>query len=174
MSIMMAQMGLAGLGAVTDYMAASDEAKIQRRMQQYRNTLNRLSAERQISAINTNEDRARSSYAQNESVIQRTSIADKGRATVAAAAAGVKGNSVDMQLRDLQGSADKASFFARRQFHQQMADSGEQKKSVAIGAVANQDLQVLPKPSVGAMLLGAGTNLLSVYQSHQPELQQRG
>ena len=174
MSIMMAQMGLAGLGAVSDYMAAADEAKIERRMQQYRNTLNRLSAERQISAINVNEDRARSSYAQNESIIQRTSIADKGRATVAAAASGVKGNSVDLQLRDLQGSADKASFFARRQFHQQMSDSGEQKKSVAIGATANQDLQIIPKPSVGAMLLGAGTNLLGIYRSHQPELQPKG
>lgn len=174
MSIMMAQMGLAGLGAVSDYMAAADEAKIERRMQAYRNTLNKLSAERQIAAVNVNEDRQRSSYAQQAGVIQRTSIADKGRAAVSAAAAGVKGNSVDLQLRDLQGSADKASFFARRQFHQQMSDSGEQKKSIAIGAIANGDIQVIPKPSVGAMLLGAGTNLLGIYQSHQPELQPRG
>ena len=50
-----------------------------------------------------------------------------------------------------------------------MSDLNEQRKSVAIGAVLNQDIQVIPKPSMGSMLLGAGTNMLQIYDSHQPE-----
>lgn len=171
MSIMMAQMGLAGIGMVTDYMAAKDEADLSRKMQKYRNAVNQLNARRQTSAVNVNESRMRSAGAQSEDLIRRTSIVDQGRAAVAAAAAGVKGNSVDMVSREMQGSADRASFAARRQLNQQMADSKQQKASIAIGALMNEDIQVIPKPSMGAMLLGAGTNLLSIYQSHQPDQQ---
>lgn len=171
MSIMMAQMGLAGIGMVTDYMAARDEAAMARKMQKYRNAVNQLNARRQTSAVNVNESRMRSAGAQAEDMIRRTSIVDQGRAAVAAAAAGVKGNSVSMVSREMQGSADRASFAARRQLNQQMADSKQQKASIAIGAVMNEDIQIIPKPSMGAMLLGAGTNLLSIYQSHQPDQQ---
>ena len=171
MSIMMAQMGLAGIGMVTDYMAARDEAAMARKMQKYRNAVNQLNARRQTSAVNVNESRMRSAGAQAEDMIRRTSIVDQGRAAVAAASAGVKGNSVSLVSREMQGSADRASFAARRQLNQQMADSKQQKASIAIGAVMNEDIQIIPKPSMGAMLLGAGTNLLSIYQSHQPDQQ---
>ena len=169
MSIMMAQMGLAGIGMATDYMAARDEAAMARKMQKYQNTVNQMNARRQTSAVNVNESRMRSAGAQAEDMIRRTSIVDQGRAAVAAASAGVKGNSVDMVNREMQGSADRASFAARRQLNQQLSDSAEMKKSIAIGAVVNEDIQIIPKPSMGAMLLGAGTNMLSIYQSHQPD-----
>ena len=171
MSIMMAQMGLAGIGMVTDYMAARDEAAMARKMQKYRNAVNQLNARRQTSAVNVNESRMRSAGAQAEDMIRRTRIVDQGRAAVAAAAAGGQGNSVSMVSREMQGSADRASFAARRQLNQQMADSKQQKASIAIGAVMNEDIQIIPKPSMSAMLLGAGTNLLSIYQSHQPDQQ---
>lgn len=169
MNLMMAQMGLAGLGAVTDFMAAKDQAAIDRKMQKFRNAMAKMQSARQQNAITINENRLASSAVESESMIQRTSIIDKGKAAVAAAAAGVKGNSVDMTMRDLAGSASRASYAVRRQLNQQMSDLGEQRKSVAIGAVLNQDIQVIPKPSVGSMLLGAGTSMLQIYDSHQPE-----
>ena len=169
MNLMMAQMGLAGLGAVTDFMAARDQASVERKMQKHRNAMAKMQSARQQNAITINAARMADSVVESESMIQRTSIIDKGKAAVAAAAAGVKGNSVDMTMRDLAGSANRASYAVRRQFNQNMSDLNEQRKSVAIGAVLNQDIQVIPKPSVGSMLLGAGTNLLQIYDSHQPE-----
>lgn len=169
MNIMMAQMGLSALGDVSDFMAAKSQAKVDRRMQQYRNTLTKLSAARQNNALTINENRVQDAAMIAESTIQQSAIVQKGRAVVAAAAAGVMGNTVDVVQRDLQGSANKASYAQRRQANQQLSDLGENRKSIAINTIIGQDVQVIPKPSPSALLLGAGTNLLSIYDSHQPE-----
>lgn len=169
MSLMMAQMGLGAMGVMSDFMSARNEAKINKRMQQYQNFTNKLNASRQLNAINTNEGRLLDSAVQAQDMIQRTAIVDQGRAAVAAAASGISGNSVNTVIRDLKGSAAKASYAQRRQANQQLSEMSEARTSVAIGSIVGKSIQVIPKPSAGAMLLGMGTNALSIYESHQPE-----
>lgn len=168
-SLMMAQMGLGAMGQLSDFMEARNTAKMEKRMQQFRNFATKLNAARQMNAISTNEVRIRDSAMQAQELIQKTSIVDQGRAAVAAAAAGVSGNSVKMVERDLKGSAARASYSQRRQTNQQLSDLSEARTSVAIGAIIGQDMQVIPKPSASALLLGVGAQTLSIYESHQPE-----
>ena len=168
-TLMLSQMGMSLASSWGQYQTASIQADLQERIQSYRNTMSKLSAARSTNAITVNEARARDAATQADTLIQRQSMKDQAQQEVTAAAAGVKGNSVEMAARDLRASAGRARFAQKRQHHMQMGDLSNQRTSVAIGAITNQDIQVIPKPSVGSMLLGAGTNLLSIYDSHQPE-----
>lgn len=168
-TLMLSQMGLSLAGTWGQFQTASIQADLQERIQSYRNTMSKLSAARSMNAITVNEARASDAATQADFLIQRQSIEDQAQQEVDAAAAGVTGNSVEMAARDLKASAGRARFAQKRQHHMQMNDLSNQRTSVAIGAITNQDIQVIPKPSVGSMLLGAGTNLLSIYDSHQPE-----
>lgn len=169
MNLMMAQMGMSGLSTFASYMDARGEARINKKMQAYRNTIAKLGAARQLNAVTQNEELIKGQAAETDSLIQQQNIVQKGRAAVAAAAAGVAGNSVDVVANDLQASANKVSYAQRRQANQQLAELGETRKTIAINTILGEDIQVIPKPSVGALLLGVGTNMLSIYDSHQPE-----
>lgn len=168
-TLMLSQMGLSLAGTWGQFQTASIQADLQERIQSYRNTMSNLSAARSMNAITVNEARASDAATQADVLIQRQSMQDQAQQEVDAAAAGVTGNSVEMAARDLKASAGRARFAQKRQHHMQMTDLSNQRTSAAIGAITNQDIQVIPKPSVGSMLLGAGTNLLSIYDSHQPE-----
>jgi hypothetical protein len=168
-TLMYSQMGLSAISGWGQFKTASIQADLQERIQAYRNTMSKLSAARSTNAITVNEVRAREAYTENDLLIQRTAMQDQSRAEVQAAAAGVSGNSVDAVMQDLKASAGRASYANTRQYNQQKAEMFEQRQSVALSAIMNQDTQVIPKPSVGSMLLGMGTNLLSIYDSHQPE-----
>jgi len=168
-TLMLAQMGMSLASSWGDFQTASVQADLQERIQSYRNTMSKLSAARSLNAVTVNEARAGDAATVADVMIQKQSMQDQAQQEVDAAAAGVKGNSVEMAARDLRASAGRARFAQKRQYHQQMADISNQRTSIAIGAITNQDIQVIPRPSVGSMLLGAGTNLLSIYDSHQPE-----
>lgn len=169
MTLMAAQMGLSLAGSWGQWKTASIQADLQGKIQEYRNTMSKLSAARALNATTVNEVRTRDAGMEADDLIQRTAMKDQARLEVEAAAAGVAGNSVEMAARDLKASAGRASFAQRRQTKQQLAELDESRTSIAIAAITNQDVQVIPKPSVGSLLLGAGTNLLNIYDSHQPE-----
>lgn len=168
-ALMYSQMGLSLVQGLGQYQSASIQAKLQQRIIDYRNTMSRISAARSLNAVTVNEARTRDTAVQSDVMIQQQAIQDQSRQVVDAAAAGVAGNSVDMIAKDLRASAGMAGFAQKRKLHQQMAEMGAQRQSIAIGAITNEDVQVVPKPSIGAMLLGAGANLLDIYDSHQPE-----
>lgn len=168
-TLMLSQMGLSLASSWGQYQSASITADLQERIQAYRNTMSKLSAARSLNAVTVNEARAGDAATQADVMIQQQAMRDQSRQEVDAAAAGVTGNSVEMAARDLRASAGRARFAQKRQHHQQMTDMSNQRTTIAIGAITNQDVQVIPKPSIGGMLLGAGTNLLSIYDSHQPE-----
>lgn len=167
--LMGAQMGLSLMNSWGEYRVASIRADLQGKIQDYRNAMQRLSAARVENAVTLNQTRVRDSAVAADQLLQRTSIRDQAQAKVQAAAAGVSGSSVEMVVRDLRASAGRASYAQRRQAHQQLAELDEQKTSIAIGAITGQDVQVIPRPSVGSLLLGAGTNLISIYDRHQPD-----
>jgi len=165
---MYAQMGLSFATGVADFINAGTEAKMAKALQDYRNTMQALSAARSYNAVTVNEVRTRDQLVQNDQFLQKTAMKDQAAATVAAAAAGVAGNSVDMAMRDLQASAGRASWAQRRQANQALSEMGAQRTSIAIAQISNKDIQVIPKPSVGSLLLGTATSMLNIYDSHQP------
>jgi len=169
MSIMYAQMGMALIDGIGNYQQLSAQTRMQESIQEYQNSMMQLSAARSKNAVTVNEIRARDAQTDAIGLIQRTSIQDKGAAAVAAASAGVAGNSVNQIVSDLNASAGRATYAQKRQTNQTLQELGEQRTSISIAAITNRNTQVLTKPSVGSMLLGVGTNLLDIYDSHQPE-----
>ena len=168
MSIMLAQMGLSFTQGLTDFMQAKEQARYAEAVQKYRNTMSALSASRSYNAVTVNEIRAQDALTENDALIQRTAIKDQAAAKLAAAAAGVAGGSVDLAMRDLKASAGRASWAQRRQYNQQLAEMGDQRESIAIAKIANQDISVIPKPDIGSMMLGTATKMLSIWDSHKP------
>lgn len=167
--LMNAQMGMSLVSSWGQYATSKIQSDLQSKIQDYRNTMTRLSAARSTNAVTVNQVRVRDAAVEADQIIQKQAMQDQARQEVDAAAAGVAGNSVEMAARDLKASAGRASYAQQRQVTQQQAELREQKTSIAISAITNQDVQVIPTPSVGSMLLGATTNLLSIYDSHQPE-----
>lgn len=168
-SIMLSQMGMALAGSIGEYATASSTSKLNSQIQAYRNTMSKLSAARSLNAVTVNQVRTQDAMIIADQMIQKQAMVDQGRQEVEAAAAGVTGNSVAMAARDLRASAGRASYAQKRQATQQQAEMRGQKTSIAISAITNQDIQVIPKPSVGSLLLGTTTTMLSIYDSHQPE-----
>ena len=169
MSIMMAQMGLSFAQDLGGFMSAGIAADMQRAMQAYNNTMASLSAARQKNAITVNEIRTQDAAVRSNVQIDFVAMQDQAKAKVAAATAGVAGGSVEAVMNDLKSSAAKAKYTVSRQTNEAMAELGEQRKTVSLNAIAGKDIQVIPQPSIGSALLGAGTNMLSIYDSWQPD-----
>lgn len=168
-TLLLSQMGMSLASSWGQYATANIQTDLQSKIQDYRNTMTRLSAARSENAVTVNQVRTRDAAVAANQMIQKQAMQDQARQRVDAAAAGVTGNSVAMVVRDLKASAGRASYALKRQVNQQHAEFREQRTSIALSAITNQDVQVIPRPSVGSMLLGATTNLLSIYDSHQPE-----
>lgn len=167
-TLMLSQMGLSLVGAWGQYQSASISAGLQTKIQEYRNTMTALKSAQASNAITSNEIRTRDDAILLDTDIQKQAIEDQGAAAVAAGAAGVDGNSVEMVARNLKASAATASYRVQREEKQRQAGFRSQRTTLAINAAMNKDVTVIPKPSIGSMLLGATTNLLDIYQSHQP------
>jgi len=165
---MLAQMGMSLTSAWGQFQTASIQADLQEKLQEYRNSMSRLSSAMQTNAVTVNAVRSRDAAVRADFSIQQQAMRDQARAEVEAAAAGVKGNTVDAIAKDLKASAGSASYAQKRMLHQKMQGFNDQKTSIAVAGIADQDVQVIPKPSIGSALLGAGTTLLDIYDSHQP------
>lgn len=168
-TLMLSQMGLSMVNTFGSFASANIEAGLNARIQAYQNTMSNLSAARSKNAVTVNEVRVQDAATQADQSIQKQSMRDQALAEVDAAASGVKGNSIKLAIRDLKASASSASYAVQRNKDRQLSQFREQKTSIDISAITGQNVQVIPKPSVGSLLLGVGTNLLSIYDSHQPE-----
>lgn len=169
MSIMLAQMGLSIASTASNYFQASAEHKVSSRMQKFRNTMNELSAARQMNAVEVNRVRTDEAGFLADLMLQKQAMQDQAEVENNAAAAGVAGGSVDMVMNDLKASASLASYAQKRKLHDQRTEFKEMKRTIRVNAIMGKDVQVIPKPSAGAALLGVGTNLLDIYDSHQPQ-----
>lgn len=168
-NLMLSQMALSISGMYAQYSSAGIQADLQQTIQNYRNTMSDISAARALNATVVNEVRTVDAALLNNQAIQKQAMQDQSQLEVQAAAAGVAGNSVKLAARDLKASAGRAQYAQQRQLKQQMSEIEGQRTSINVARITNQDVQVIPKPSLGSMLLGASTKLLDIYDSHQPE-----
>lgn len=169
--IMAAQMGLSIAQGVGDFIASSAEADVSLAVQKYRNTIAALQAARQSNAVELNAVRHIGAEADQQLLIEKTSIRDKGAVAVQAAAAGVEGNSVDAVMRDLTASAINSSYKVKKASQQTQREFAENKRSISISKLLGEDRSVIPQPSPAMAVLGVASKLTSIYNSHQPESQ---
>jgi len=166
---MHARMGLSLALGVTDHINQGTAAKLARSLQKYRNEMIKVTAAMNENVTLQNEVNTRDAAIRLQFDLEKRSQADQGTAAVAAAAAGVRGRSVDRTMRGLRRSALFANAARKERLRMEMASHANDRRNIRVGAIMGQDVTVHSKPSVMASMTKLGVNLLQDFDASQPE-----
>lgn len=146
------------LSAFMSYNADKAMYKAKKAWQTYSNTMVRLSDAVSQNAITQNELMSQTALANQAIDMKRGNILTQARAEVSAAAAGVKGRSVNQVMVDINRNA--AMQERQRQISWENANLAfdQQRLGSSMQAAMQQDYTYLPKPKLGQYLLQAGMN----------------
>jgi hypothetical protein len=148
-------LGLNLASAFGSYQADKAAAKAAQAWQAYSNTMLRLSDGLNQNAITTNEILSQQAFADQAIGIKQSNILTQAQAEVSAAAAGVKGTSVDDVMRDINRSAAVAENKRQNDLNASYLAFDQQRQSSAMSAAMQQDYSYIPKPKLGSYLLKA-------------------
>ncbi len=165
---MYAQMGVQAFGAASNHFVSKTQAKMQRDMQEHRNTMLAISSSLRQNAVTNQEVEVRRQTVQAAEQISIASMTDKGNAEVAAAASGVAGNSVQRTMAGLERSALRANFARIENAQSAMSALGNERTNINLQQIYGEGTQIFQSPSVGMSLLGLGTSLINTYNANQP------
>lgn len=163
--MMAAQAGMSFMQAGQQLAADKAQYKARKAWQTYSNTMVRLSDSMNQNAITTNEIIAQSAFAEQALGIKRSSILTQAKSEVAAAAAGVKGRSVNQSMIDIQRNA------AARETERQTSLSNanlafdQQRLQSRMSAEMQQDYTYLPKPNPATYYLNAAMQTAQSFMS---------
>lgn len=148
-----AQAAMSALSAASQYKADKAQAKAQQAFQKYRNTMTRLSDGVNQNAITTNELLMREASAEQGVQIAQQGLFDTARVEVSAAAAGVKGRSVNQTMLDT--NRDIAVRERQRQvsLDNAMLAVDQQRLNSSMSAEMQQDYSYIPKPKAATYFL---------------------
>ncbi len=166
--LMYADMGLSVMSGLVNFAVQGEQAKIQKRLQEYQNTMSALSAGMAQNNIQRNAVQVRDNNVFADISVQSASLQEEAALAVEAAAAGVMGNSVAVGLRQRKADAARAQTSRKRQFDAERMQIEDQKKQVKMSAIYNENISPISKPSLGASLLGIGANLMQTWDAHNP------
>ena len=167
MSLLFSQLGLATANAAGQFATASINAKLQKSVQAYTNTINALGAAQANNATTLNEIAARDATDTQREVNQIQALKQESSADVSSAAAGVGGNTTELITRDLEASAARANKVRLDTLENQYIAYGQERRNTAVAAATNRDVSVIPRPNLGSALLGLTTQAVGIYDSHQ-------
>lgn len=160
-----AMLGLNMLQGAAQYEADKEEAKAKLAWQKYSNTMTRLSDAMNQNAITENEIITMDAFAEQALDIKKGLLATTASAEVSAAAAGVKGRSVNQSLFDIQRNANIAEGRRQQSLQNAFASFDQQRQSSAMSAALNQDYTYIPKPNFMSYMLKAATNSAQYFGS---------
>lgn len=143
------------LSAGAAYSADKAQAKAQRAWQQYSNKMTELSATVSQNAITTNTLLASDRLAMAAMQLKKQTLGTTAEAVTNAAAAGVKGNSVSRQIRQILSNASQRDFDRQEEFRATMLGFDQQRINVSMSAAMQKDYSYIPKPKFGSYFLGA-------------------
>ena len=167
-------LGASMLSGFMSYQADKAAAKAKRAWQAYSNTMIRLSDAQNQNAITTNEILNQQASTDQAIGIKESNILTTAQAEVSAAAAGVKGRSVDMVMLDINRNAAVAERQRETSLINANLSFDQQRRSSSLQAAMQQDYTYIPRPKLGSYLLSAAaTSTLGGggKQSNQPDIQ---
>lgn len=148
--------GASLLQGFMSYGADRAQAKAQKRMQEFRNKMTYLANAVNQNAITTNVTLAQQQSAKAAVNMRRDEIGATGSASVAAAAAGVRGRSVTATMLNIQRRAGLNEKARTDDLEQMWLQTDQQRLGSAMSAAQQQDYSYIPTPDLGTYLLGAG------------------
>lgn len=156
-----------GMQAASTFMSMQGQQqayKASEAMRKARNTQLAVNAYASMGRINENRIRAEERSQTIANAIQQENILKMGSAEVAAAAAGVRGNSVDRVFSSIDRASAQKEMQRQTELSGQLAAYDAQMRNTWTGAVLQQDNVEAAQPSVVAPLLNLGANLWGGYQ----------
>lgn len=167
MKLMYAQMGLSLVQSFASVGVAREQEKMAASVQRYNNTMSALAAAQSNNITTMNEIAAQDASVRDNVSIQQETLIAAGDAAVASGAAGVGGGAVESVMFGIRNSAARAQHARTTALTNQFMQFGQERVNTEIAKVTNKDVTVLPRTSAGTALLGAGANLLKIWDSHQ-------
>jgi hypothetical protein len=150
-----ANVGMNMLSAGQSYKADKAQYKASKAWQAYSNTMVRLSDAVNQNAITTNTLMAGDAFAEQALQIKRGSTMASAQVEVGAAAAGVKGRSVNQAMFDVQRNAAAREYERQQGFKNTMLAFDQQRLQSAMSAEMQQDYSYIPKPKAASYFLNA-------------------
>jgi len=151
------------LSAGMSYRADKAQSQAQRAWQVYSNKMTDLSNSISQNALTQNSILAADATANQALNLRQETILSRARVEVSAAAAGVKGRSVNLTVRDvLRGSAMRESE-RQEAFRTEMLGIQQQRLNAAFGAASQKDYSYIPKPNAASYYLGATVQTASAF-----------
>lgn len=139
-----------------NYRADKAQWKAQTAMKEYRNKMVNIANAINQNAITQNTTLTIQQSARQAVHMRKDELTTLGSTTVAAAAAGVRGKSVNAALVDVKRKAGLLEKQRTDDLEQYFLQARQQRLSSSLSAVQNQDLSYLPKPRFSTYLLRAG------------------
>jgi len=164
-----ASAGLAGLQGLSEYDAASKKSKAAKKWQEYSNTMTNLNDAVNQNAITTNEILAMQASTLEAVDIKKVNLVQQAEAEAFAAAAGVRGRSVNQSMLNLNRNAATAQRNRQTRLRNQFLAFDQQRVQSKFSAALNQDYSFIPEPKAGNILLGAASAGLSTYAALSPQ-----
>lgn len=155
--------GMNFLSAGFAYNADKAKAAAQKKWQTYSNTMVNISNALNQGVISQNESLAISQSVQEQVNIQRGGLITAAKSEVEAAAAGVKGKSVNQALLDIQANAASRQRTAEIDLNNKLLGYQQQRNQSNLDAVMQKDYSYIPKPSAGTYLLGAAMDTAKLW-----------
>lgn len=151
-----AQVGGSVISAIAGYRQARQTVKYQRRMQDYNNKMVSLSDALNQNAITNNVSTQMQKFAMAAVELKANAIQTSAQAEVAAAAAGVEGNSVEATIMDIQANAAGREYNRQNELKAMFNSATSQRQNSVWQARLQKDVSYIPSPSLMSYVLKAG------------------
>lgn len=163
-----ANVGMNLLSGSASYSADKAQYAARKAWQDYSNKMTRLSDAVSQNAITTNQIMAADNLADQALQIKRGGILASAQVESQAAAAGVKGRSVNQAMFDVQRNAAARESERQTAFKNTMLAFDQQRLNSAMTAEMNQDYSYIPKPRAASYLLNAAMQSASFAMNRNP------
>lgn len=168
-NLMYAEMGLNAFASLGEYAVARQQAKLERSVQKFKNTMAALSAANSRNSITQNEISTRDEAVFARLSIQTQAMKERAAFDVEAAATGVIGRSINVGRNALAADAARSRTALNRQMSQTMRQYGQQRREVDLQQIYAQDISPISKPSVGKLIFGIASSSIDTWDAHNPE-----
>lgn len=137
------------------YGADKAQYTAQKKWQEYQNKMKDLSATVSQNALTTNELLAADAFLNQAFQLRKDSIFARAKVEVNAAAAGVKGKSVNRVMREIIGNSAARESERQEAFRVSMQGINQQRRQIEYDAAFAHDYSYIPKPNAASYYLAA-------------------
>lgn len=153
-----AQGALSAFKHIGSFIVASRQAKADRAWQAYNNAMTRLQNAQNQNNITINENLLVERQIRESFNIDKSKYKTSAEVTVAAAAVGAEGNSVDLVLQEVSKNASNAQATLARDFETQALVLSQQREASNLQTEMQIDYTQIPKPNILRGLLDWGAD----------------